>query len=308
VASETVVRSASTPGQVLTVTFTAAPYSGSSPSVAFYADAAGLSLVSGPVALVRVTDLVWQAPVPVLPEQTLYLDYAYQTQVGGVVLHDREDVLLLTAPSVVTGDQPFASAADLATRLGVVFTAEETAQAEAFLIDATGLIRAFTRQTITLVSGDTWSGPGPIDQWLTLPQRPVVAVHSVTVGGVLVTDWQLFGSRLFRWSGWACAGRDLNGWQLGGPVPVLVEVVYDHGLQQVPAEVRAMALRAAARARENPTGLRSGREQIDDYTRAVEMAEGDDGAVGGVFLDAADQRILRRMFGRGVGSLSLAGF
>jgi hypothetical protein len=102
--AETVLKYASTPDQTITATFQATPLPTSPvPTVQYFADSGLVTSVAGPLALTEVSSVVWTAPVPDLPAQTLYIDYAYKTEVGGVVLHNSDDILRLVAADVISG-------------------------------------------------------------------------------------------------------------------------------------------------------------------------------------------------------------
>lgn len=142
--------------------------------------------------------------------------------------------------------EPLATPADLAA-----FTQRDDipeATSTLALKVASGVVRRFTRQAISLVTGDSVDlapRPGP----LTLPQRPVVAVTSVAIDGAAVTDWTLRGSQLHRGFGW----------------PHWATVVYDHGYADVPDDILGIVLDLAGKSVSNPEMLRS--EGIDDFNR-----------------------------------------
>jgi hypothetical protein len=101
-------------------------------------------------------------------------------------------------------------------------------------------------------------------RWLDLPQRPVTAVTSVTIGTDPSTDWfpQYNRSRLYRDAGW----RSSTWTAASGPSAVTV--VYTHGYapgDQRLQLARSATLMLASRGYSNPTGSVT-REQIDDYS------------------------------------------
>lgn len=113
---------------------------------------------------------------------------------------------------------------------------------------ASGTVRRYTRQTISLVAGDTITRiPQPANT-LILPQRPVVAVASVVVDGDPATDWVLHGDALVRDGGW----------------PAGATITYTHGYAEIPDDVQTIVLRLASLQMTNPSGLRS--RSIDDYS------------------------------------------
>lgn len=144
----------------------------------------------------------------------------------------------------------FATLDDLNAVLGE--TIDET-RGELALDLASGAIRSWTRQTLDLVEDDTLTVPGSWDTNLTLPERPVVDITSVTVDAeeLEADSWRLDGDALYRLSRW------------GGP-DVTVEVVYTHGYEIIPDDIRGFCLRLAARWLTNPQGLRT--ESIGTYS------------------------------------------
>ncbi|MCA1218696.1 hypothetical protein [Streptomyces sp. 8L] len=167
----------------------------------------------------------------------------------------------------MTGLEPLATPADLAA-----FTQRDDipeASATLALQVASGVVRRYTRQTITRVTGDSVDlAPrmGP----LVLPQRPVVAVTSVTVDGTLLTDWTLRGNQLHRAAGW-------SEW---------ATVVYDHGYEDVPGDILGIVLGLAGQSVANPEMLRS--EGIDDFNRTFASE-----SLGAGTLSADDKAALR---------------
>lgn len=129
---------------------------------------------------------------------------------------------------------------------------------------ASGTVRAETGQDFTAVTDDELVLDGIGEAWLTLPQRPVTAVSSVSVNGteLAATEWTLSGNRLYRHGGWNRAYVSGNSsWP--GRAPTVLTVVYDHGYAVVPDDVRAATLMVAAEMVANPQGLTA--EDIDDY-------------------------------------------
>ena len=169
----------------------------------------------------------------------------------------------------------FATAADLTTFTGN--TSLEGARGELLLAQASAVIRTYCRQTFDRVTNDEVELRGTWDRRLTLPERPVVSVGSVAIGGHDIGDgYQRVRDVLYRTSNW------------GGPTAV-VTVVYTHGFApDHPAmeTLRGMAVQIAARAAVNATGVSS--ESIGDWSASW----GNGG--GGFALTAAEQSILDR--------------
>lgn len=89
---------------------------------------------------------------------------------------------------------------------------------------------------------------------IVLPKQPVIAVASVTVDGVAVTDYARRGASLYRivrWGGTSYYAAD-------------VAISYTYGYTTVPADVELAVLQLAADVYEHPVSNVS-MEQIDDY-------------------------------------------
>lgn len=176
----------------------------------------------------------------------------------------------------------------------------DTATATLLLEGATSIVQAVAGQRIVQVVNDsvTLDLEACDDSlWLDLPQRPVTAVSSATVGATAVTDYsvQLSRGRLWRSLGWRSA--TLPYWNS----PSTVTVVYTHGYaagdQRLQA-ARHAVLGLASSAYVNPSG--AVREQIDDYQVAYEAMS--------ARMEAAPalQALIRRQYGRSARSVQLA--
>ena len=193
---------------------------------------------------------------------------------------------------------PFATAQEIADRLGVSFSTAEETQADAYCEDASDLIREYCRQELSLSTGLVMRREAPEGPWLDLPQRPVVSVSSVTVNGQAVTDYSQIGDRLYRVYGWAWPSVDTIPPMAIYGLKSIVEVTYDAGNATVPNAVAATCRRMVIRAMSNPTGV--ARESIDDYT-VQRLSDR-----GGVFLDDDDKKALRR-YRRGAFEVNMGG-
>ncbi|MFZ3595451.1 hypothetical protein [Streptomyces sp. BH104] len=144
--------------------------------------------------------------------------------------------------------------------------AELPANASAVLDMVSAIVRAEARQnfgraqtTVTLY---------PADGYVTLPQRPVVSVDSVTRNGAPFADFQLRGDRL----------------HLNGCEPV--SATYTAGYLVTPGDVLAVVLTAAQRVLSNPNDLRQETVGSVSVTYAAETI--------GASLAPADKDLLAR--------------
>lgn len=131
---------------------------------------------------------------------------------------------------------------------------------------------------------------GYCDPYLWLPQRPVTAVASATIGATAVTDYsvQLSRGRLWRSAGWQSPSYSY--WSI---TPSTVTVVYTHGYATGDQKLqlgRGTVLSLARGLFENPGGVAS--EKIDDYAVAYEQAA--------AALDASPalKALIRKQYGR----------
>jgi hypothetical protein len=157
----------------------------------------------------------------------------------------------------------FATVDDLADYLGRDRFGDPTEYRQAsLLLDlASAEIRAWTRQTIDLVSNDEVSLAGTWSPVLELPERPVVSVSSVELDGqawVVDSDYSVAAGALLvsgtlpSFNGYPGAtGRSGAHW--GGP-GVVVSVTYTHGFATVPGAVKAATLAIAGRMVNAGTG------------------------------------------------------
>jgi hypothetical protein len=182
--------------------------------------------------------------------------------------------------------QPLADPSDLADRLGVTFTSEQNDRAAALLADASAAVRNYTRQDITIVEDDVATLETTAEQWLFLPQRPVISVSSVVAGGATLATgfWKLENDALFRYYGWA-SRLYLAGTTQPWNQPDTIVVTYTHGYGVVPDDIVRVVCKLAKASWVNPDGLREW--QLGDL-RVVQALE----TVGEGALDAEDKKIL----------------
>jgi hypothetical protein len=147
----------------------------------------------------------------------------------------------------------FASIDELGDLLGEAFADTLLAQAAMALEMASAQIQGWTRQKVERVVDDVIVLRGTYDRELELPERPVIEVGNITLDGTLIepSSFTVTGSTLIRSGGW------------GGSAAV-VEVVYTHGYEPIPEDIRAVTLQLAARMLFNPLGIRQ--EGIGTYS------------------------------------------
>jgi hypothetical protein len=155
---------------------------------------------------------------------------------------------------------------------------------------ATGAIKSATGQEVDVVTDDAITLAAPDGPWLVLPQLPASEPTLVKVDGETITDWTFSVDRLYRPQGWT-AYDDTTG------APLRVEVTYTHGYATAPAELKRIALQAAARAYTNPSGASSHSETIGSESYSDNY--GSDARTLGVTLTAQEKREARRAVGQG---------
>jgi hypothetical protein len=161
----------------------------------------------------------------------------------------------------------FASESDFELHTGMSATETTWAALEA----ACDTVRDKVCQQIDVVTNDVVTLHGTGTRALTLPELPIIAVDSVTLDGVAVTDWTLDEHGLL----W----RDSPAWWEFGLKYV---VTYDHGYTQVPTIFVRVACQLAANQR-TPGALKSAGPftVFDDPDAAI--------------LSALDRRVVKRV-------------
>ncbi len=189
-----------------------------------------------------------------------------------------------------------ATTADLAARLGRSLTTSENTRAAAYLTDASARIRIYTRQTFTVVAGDTVR-LRPVGTRLRLPQRPVNAVNAVTAIGWAGIPNLLLPAGFWGWDGIdiieiapfnADIWLNLPTLELGTELPDTYEVDYDHGEGTVPPEVVAVCCGMVLRVLVAPSpveGMSS--ERIGQYS--YQMSQQVNGGSAGVTVRLSEQ-------------------
>jgi hypothetical protein len=200
----------------------------------------------------------------------------------------------------------FATADDLATRLGLDLSDAERIRADRLLELASGLIQDAARQTIELVAGDVLTLPGTNDETIHLPQKPVASVEQVTIDGVPLvegTDWYLDGNVIVRRSRRLLSGgiadQQLVPWAGFGWPGQTIRITYTHGYAEIPESVKAICLEAVVRVWVNPGAV--AQERAGDSSTLYTTA----GAPSGLLLTDTELRAIRRLFGRKASSVAI---
>ena len=179
-----------------------------------------------------------------------------------------DDLVVTYTPATPGPTDAFASADDLAARLGLTFTTAEAARATTQLALATQLIQDETAQKISLVADDTLSVRSIYGERYRLPERPVLSVASVSItpqGGtptVIGADtYYLEGDELCRASFPIHYQQFFADWTRGWLGPLFeLTVVYTHGFAVIPGIVKAVCMEMVARTIVNPGAV--AREQV----------------------------------------------
>lgn len=168
-----------------------------------------------------------------------------------------------------------ATEADLASLLKKSFDGYDTASATLALEICTAVVQAAAGgQRIIRVTAAAYSIPGTTEQFLRLPQFPVVSVSAVTLDEAALTvgapgsgseTYRLSGNRLWRGCGWQtyCGEPSEVGFTLSSG--------YADGSQELQLG-RGVSLSLAKGLFLGPDGTVI-REQIDDYAVAYAEAE-----------------------------------
>lgn len=168
-----------------------------------------------------------------------------------------------------------ASISDLEDFLGRAITTDLARRQASLMLDkATGEIQSYCRQTLELVEDDEVVLKGNWTPRLSLPQRPVVEVSSVSVDGFEYQDGvdRSFdgqhtiyrGKVSFLPNGDCCP---LTSWLHWGGPDISVTVTYTHGYppNETPDTIKGICLASAARGINNPSGGVSS-ETLGPYT------------------------------------------
>lgn len=183
----------------------------------------------------------------------------------------------------------FATASELADRLGVSLSESEESRAKGLLELASSLIQQEAGQEIEQVEDDELTRRGTESARILLPERPVKSVSKVVLDGEEIEEedeWYVEGDELVR---------EVGGW--GQPDEVLV-ITYTHGYEAVPDIAKVICLEAVVRAWINPGSVLS-----EEY--GSERVAYSQGTPRGLLLSEIERRDIRQAFRRGAGSVTL---
>lgn len=183
------------------------------------------------------------------------------------ITDDPEVPVILSDRLVVFSEAAqFAGVAELADVLRTDIDPEDT-QAIQALTNATAVIRAYTRQHISLVEGDEQELYGTYSRRLWLPQRPVLDVSEVSV----LYPYSTVGTDVTGYQ-WTRRGALTGPWDWCGPDSV-VSVTYDHGYETIPEDIRQACLKLAASEYMSnaavTVGVESETKTIGSFTHSV---------------------------------------
>jgi hypothetical protein len=173
---------------------------------------------------------------------------------------------------------------DVQAIIGRDLTATQVTAGTRLLDMASGMVRRYTRQTISLVTNEAVTLSGNWTNTLELPQRQVISVSSVTFAGANapLTTYSLDGSTLILGTGsympdfgalsWGNANMSgpagsTQGIQATGPSwmgpTAKINVVYTHGYADVPQDIVNEVAGMVALQLNAEVGINS--EQIGSY-------------------------------------------
>lgn len=266
-----------------------------------FADEAPIvSLVStsGATAIDLTTDGIALSKIPgsatrLLPNEITYLRYDVQVRNPDGEIFTVDSGTLIIEPEVTL--EPSSTIIRPASR-GLLASVEELelfldddlnrARAELFLLIASAEARAYTGNEFVFVEGDVIIVNGSGSPTLILPQAPISAIVELTEAPRSSAEKILAGpessSPAFEWAEEGIVRR-LDGGIFARRFRYYRFIV-DHGFDVAPDEVRGVVIRCAARAFENPDGVRQESLGRYSYTLAGEQA--------GIGLYAPDRRDL----------------
>lgn len=202
---------------------------------------------------------------------------------------------------------PLADLDDVEDRLGRDLTESEQRKASAALLDASAVVRSYTRRDFT--TGTATIRLRPRGNKVTLPQRPVVSVASVaTVISFGTTEYvtptpawsHVAGNEIYLidpqlvFNGPALDLSDQNVW---------IEVTYTFGYDEIPYDIMAVTANLVVRNMTVPQSGMVDLETVGPYTTRYAAFT----ASGPLALSAADRDVLNRYRTSGAHTIELRG-
>lgn len=145
----------------------------------------------------------------------------------------------------------FASVEELSELAGQEFDTDQQRRARLLLQLASSAIQNLAKQRFDYVEDDPVTLQQTASRSVRLPERPVVAVDSVKVNGFSVTGFEWDASGRVWWLGPSTvdfASVAINAPEVEGDGQSKIDVVYSHGYEELPDDIRLICLSAAARA------------------------------------------------------------
>jgi len=223
------------------------------PSVQWFTDAGRTAgavtlTVTGSSSTYVATWTAGQAPAT---PAIRYLKVTIEVSTGVFDIDADDEIGFLDSMAVIT-TFAWPTIGDLSDYLGEPIT--NTIHAQVALDSARAAVQSYTRQRIEPVT-ETLTLLPEHNTVLFLPELPVSAVSSVTIGGVLLaaTAYYLDGpiGALKRVDGASWLVRASG----GGPSPIAI--AHSHGYATIPDDIRWIVLDYAAKSFVNPVGVRS---------------------------------------------------
>lgn len=179
-----------------------------------------------------------------------------------------------------------ASVEDLEVRLGRTFTSTETDRAEALLADASAAVQAYTGQQFTV--GTSTVRLQVRNGTVRPPQSPISTITGIAnIEGAALDHVWYAGPTV------AVTGSIDGSW---------VDVTYDHGYEELPADIVAVVCQVAGRAMGVPADQGGiAQESIGNYSYSVGVAA----AAGSVGLLNDERAVLDRY--RRIGGMARIG-
>lgn len=180
----------------------------------------------------------------------------------------------------------FAEPTDLATRLGRTFTEPEALQVSALLDDATAHLQTIIGAQVSPPAEVTVRHLVSQGQWIDPPAYPAT-VTAVEINGepFEVDPYETADGRIYSPAAWFTHSPELGFAETYGPGVLAVDITYEVGYADAPADLLAWACVLASQALANVTDLGAmgaggvTSVAIDDYRKAWDPASTPGGGI-----------------------------